>query len=475
MKKSDIGIYGLGLMGRNIALNFNDSGFYTSVFNPHLPGEERRVESFISVEAADTNIRGFDDLETFIDSLEKPRKIMLMIKTGDPVDAVLEELAPLLDRQDILIDGGNSHYRATNRRLKHLSKLNIRYVGMGISGGKEGTRKGPALMPGGDNKAWAELQPLLQPIAATSADGTPCCKWMGAEGAGHFVKMVHNGIEYALMQLIGECYHLMKAGMDMSNPEIGRAFESWNTDLLSSYLLDITTDILAAEDKEGQFILDHILDKAEQRGSGRWAVLTALDLGLPVPVISEAVFSRNMSAFKNLREEASEELDMKSDINLTPESTENLQKALMGGHLIAFAEGFWILQAANEEFDWDIPLDKVAKVWRGGCIIRSAIVNHIAESYQDNEQLSHLLLASDFKTMLHNIHDGWRSATAFGIRAEIPVPAMSAALSHFDALRTGRLPANLIQAQRDYFGAHQYERTDRPGGQLFHTNWKSKT
>ncbi len=474
MTKSDIGIYGLGVMGRNLALNINDHGFRTSVFNQKLPGEETVVEDFISGKAKDTDIQGLDEVELFVRSLQKPRKILLMVKAGAPVDNVIDQLSPLLNSGDIIIDGGNSNYTDTNRRAEKLSAKNILFVGMGVSGGEEGARYGPSLMPGGDEQAWPELKPILQPISATTSHGTSCCSWMGSEGAGHFVKMVHNGIEYAIMQLIAECYHLMKSKLEMSNDDIKNTFNSWNTDLLHSYLLDITVDILQAKDDDQQAILDFILDKAGQKGTGRWTALTALELGIPVPLITEAVFARTLSSFKDLRQDASRNIDLDINIDVPEEILDNLRDALLGGTLVAFAEGFWLLKAANKEFGWQIPFADVANVWRGGCIIRSALLKPIAEAYEEKPELSHLLLAPSLKNILQSVHTGWRSATSFGLKAGIPLPAISAALSHFDALRTERLPANLIQAQRDYFGAHQYERSDRPRGKLFHTSWKEK-
>lgn len=474
MTKSDIGIYGLGVMGRNLALNIDDHGFRTSVFNQKLPGEETVVEDFISGEAKNTDIQGFDEVESFTQSLKKPTKILLMVKAGTPVDKVIDQLSPLLNSGDILIDGGNSNYTDTNRRTKKLSSKNIRFVGMGVSGGEEGARYGPSLMPGGDEQAWPELKPILQSISAITPHGTPCCNWMGSEGAGHFAKMVHNGIEYGIMQLIAECYHLMKSKLEMPNDDIRKTFNSWNTDLLDSYLLDITVDILQVKDDNQQFILDSILDKAGQKGTGRWTALTALELGIPAPLITEAVFARTFSSFKDLREDASRNIDVDISVDKPEEILDNLSSALLGGTLVAFAEGFWLLKAANKEFGWQIPFADVANVWRGGCIIRSALLQPIAEAYEEKPELSHLLLAPSLKNVLQSVHMGWRSATSFGLKAGIPLPAMSAALSHFDALRAERLPANLIQAQRDYFGAHQYERTEQPRGEFFHTNWKEK-
>lgn len=471
MDKSKVGVYGLGVMGRNLALNFNDSGVPTSVFNPKLPGEEHVTDEFLEADASGTGIKGFNEVSNFVDSLERPRKILMMVKAGAPVDSVIGQLTPLLDADDILIDGGNSRYSDTNRRQQTLADKNIRYVGMGVSGGEEGARFGPSLMPGGDAAVWPELQPILQPVAATAPDGTPCCLWMGPQGAGHFVKMVHNGIEYAIMQLLAECYHMMKGPLAMPNNEIGNTFDSWNTSLLSSYLLEITADIFSIKDENQNPVLDTILDSAGQKGTGRWTALTALELGIPLPVISEAVFARTLSSFKDLRTQAEEHFKTATQSKETDQILEQLEDALLGSTLVAFAEGFWLIKAANEEYEWDISPADVANVWRGGCIIRSALLNPIAESYAENPNLPHLLLAPIFQDLIRSLQAGWRSATGIAQRAGIPIPATGAALAHFDGLRTGRLPANLIQAQRDYFGAHTYERVDKPRGNYFHTNW----
>lgn len=474
MKKSDIGIYGLGVMGRNLALNLNDNNFKVSAYNRNLPGEEDLAATFISGEAGGTNIQVFDEINAFVASLKRPRKILMMVKAGPPVDAVINQLSPLLNEHDILIDGGNTHYSDTGRRLEKLSQSNIRYIGMGVSGGEEGARNGPSLMPGGDAEAWPSLQPLLESVAATSPDSGPCCAWMGPGGAGHFVKMVHNGIEYAIMQLIAESYQLMSDGLQMENHKIAHIFDSWNNDLLNSYLLEITSGIFSVRDESDTLILDHILDKAGQKGTGRWTALTALELGIPLPLITEAVFARTMSSFKDLRRQASEKFSLETVSNPEKVGIKQLREALLAGQLVAFAEGFWLLQAANEEFGWDIPFTEVAQAWSGGCIIRSALLQPIAASYRENPDLPHLLLSPAFREILNTVHQGWRSVARFGVEARIAVPATTAALSHFDSLRTKRLPANLIQAQRDYFGAHQYERSDRPEGTFFHTDWQRK-
>ncbi|GAA5522655.1 decarboxylating NADP(+)-dependent phosphogluconate dehydrogenase [Aliifodinibius salicampi] len=476
MKKSDIGIYGLGVMGQNLALNFNDNEFRVSAFNRKLPGEDNLVKEFMNGPASKTAIQGFEEVEDFVQSIKPPRKILIMVKAGAPVDSVIDQLRPLLDEGDILIDGGNSHHADTNRRSDMLENQNIYYVGTGVSGGEEGARNGPSLMPGGSEKAWPEIKPLFESIAATSPDGDACCSWMGSAGAGHFVKMVHNGIEYAIMQMIAECYEIMRLGMQMDNADIAQTFSSWNSDLLSSYLLEITADIFRVKDPEDDrtYIIDHILDKAGQKGTGRWTALTALELGVPLPMITEAVFARTMSSFKDLRIKASEEFEVNTIPLLKKESLDQLREALLGGQLIAFSEGFWLLRAAKQEYGWEIPFAEVADTWSGGCIIRSALLKPIAASFREKPELQHLLLAPLLKEMTNSVHENWRLIAAHAVESGLAVPVTAAALAHFDSLRSERLPANLIQAQRDYFGAHQYERTDQPRGKFFHTKWKER-
>lgn len=477
MKKSDIGIYGLGVMGQNLALNFNDNEFRVSAFNRKLPDEDNLVKRFMNGPASETAIQGFEEVEDFVQSIKSPRKILIMVKAGAPVDSVIDQLRSFLEEGDILIDGGNSHYADTNRRSDMLEDQNIYYVGTGVSGGEEGARNGPSLMPGGSEKAWSEIKPLFESIAAISPDGNPCCSWMGPAGAGHFVKMVHNGIEYAIMQMIAECYEIMHHGMQIDNAGIAKTFSSWNSDLLSSYLLEITADIFRVKDQEDDqtYIIDHILDKAGQKGTGRWTALTALELGVPLPMITEAVFARTMSSFKDMRTKASEEFKVDTGQLLRKESLDQLRDALLGGQLIAFAEGFWLLKAAKQEYGWEIPFSEVADTWGGGCIIRSALLKPIAASFRENPELQHLLLAPLLKEMINSVHENWRLIAAQSVESGLPVPVTTAALGHFDSLRSERLPANLIQAQRDYFGAHQYERTDQPRGKLFHTDWKERS
>lgn len=472
MKKSAIGVYGLGVMGRNLALNFNDHDFPVSAYNRDMPGEKKLVNQFMSGTAAGTDIRGFDEIKAFIQSLDRPRKILLMVKAGAPVDSVIDQLIPLLDGGDIIMDGGNTHYEDTNRRMESVAKHGIQYIGMGVSGGEKGARYGPSMMPGGDPEAWPEVQPMLEAAAAKTADGIPCCAWMGRAGAGHFVKMVHNGIEYAIMQLLAECYQLMSDALELENQEIADTFDAWNEGLLESYLVEITASIFTVQDDDHNLVLDTILDKAGQKGTGRWTALTALELGVPLPLITEAVYARTMSSFKDLRKQTSENMEIQQPEEVTGISKEQLQTALLAGTVVAFAEGFWLLKAANQEFGWDISYQEVAETWQGGCIIRSALLSPIAQAFENDEQLPHLLMAPAFNELITDGQKDWRSTIAFAVKSGIPVPAMTAALSHYDGLRTGRLPANLIQAQRDFFGAHQYERTDQPRGKMFHTQWE---
>lgn len=473
MKLSDIGVYGIGVMGRNLALNLDESNYNVSVFNKSLPGEEDVVDEFLSGSAGGTAIKGFKEVNEWVESLRKPRVILLMVKAGPPVDAVIDQLLPFLEYGDIIVDGGNSHYQDTTRRLQKLSSHGIQYTGMGISGGEEGARRGPSMMPGGDKNAWPRIKPLFQSIAA-KAGGEACCRWMGPEGAGHFVKMVHNGIEYAIMQALAETYHLMSSAMQMDNDKIAGTFAFWNSGLLKSYLVEITADIFSHRDQDTGFVIDQILDKAGQKGTGRWTALTALELGIPLPLITEAVYARTMSSFKDLRGQAAQGMERKieteegsDDLDLTA-----LRDALLGAKMVAFAEGFWLLQAANEEYGWDISFADVAKVWQEGCIIRSSLLDIIAEAYEDDPGLPHLFLAPEIKKLTHNIQPHWRKTVSYAIKNGIPVPALSASLAHFDGLSTKRLPAHLIQAQRDYFGAHTYERLDKPRGEFFHTDWQ---
>lgn len=476
MKKGNIGVYGLGVMGRNLALNLEENGYRVSLFNRTVPGkEENVVSSFLENEGQSKDFLGTDSREAFIESLESPRKVLLMVKAGEAVDNVIEQLAPLLSPGDILIDGGNSHFKDTVRRVQELQKKDILFVGMGVSGGEQGARYGPSLMPGGSAAAWEKLRPILQDIAARDGEGKPCCTRIGEEGSGHFVKMVHNGIEYADMQLIAECYHFMKEVLKMPAGEIGTVLEKWNSGPLNSYLLEITSDILRATDNDGKPLVDKILDSAGQKGTGLWTSVSALENGSPLPVITSAVFARVFSSLKGLRKDLSKKLDGPApQTNASEEASfhiNTLQKAFWAGRIIILAEGFFFIRQLSKENSWGVDLAEVARIWQNGCIIRSKLLKPVREALLTESNDIHLLKAEVFRETLQATLPDLRKIVSNGIQNGIPVPAMSNALAQYDMLRSGWLPANLIQAQRDYFGSHTYERVDRPRGTHFHTDW----
>ena len=475
MRKSDIGVYGLGVMGRNLALNLEEQGFRVSVFNRIAPEEKNIVREFLEAEGKDKNFFGADSAKEFINSVDLPRKILLMIKAGTAVDEVIDQLIPWVDSGDILIDGGNSYYEDTARRVQRLSSKQIHFVGMGISGGETGARDGPSLMPGGSPEAWNPIKTILESIAAETPGGDPCCAWMGQGGAGHFVKMVHNGIEYADMQLMAEIYHLLRQGLEFSSIDIGEFFDKWNRGILESYLMEITADIFTVRDDSGEPLVEKILDAAGQHGTGKWAVNSALDLGVPTPLIASGVFSRIISGLKDLRSGGLTRLmgphqSMKS---APSEVLDNLEKALLAARILVLSEGFFLLKAAGDTYGWSYRLDRVARTWQGGCIIRSQLLEPVEEAYLLDADLPHLLLSEYFMDQLEESISGLRSIVKEAIDAGIPVPAFSAAIAQYDALRSEWLPANLIQAQRDYFGAHRYERIDRSRGTFFHTEWRN--
>ncbi|MDZ7717275.1 MAG: decarboxylating NADP(+)-dependent phosphogluconate dehydrogenase [Balneolaceae bacterium] len=475
MNSLQIGIYGLGVMGRNLALNLEDNGFSVSVFNRKAPGEETIVQDFMKAEGQDKNFYGADSLVGFIQSLESPRKILLMVKAGKPVDQVLESLIPHLDKGDIIIDGGNSYYRDTIRRINKLQSDGVQFVGMGVSGGEQGARFGPSLMPGGSHEAWPEIKPFFENIAAKAFDGTPCCRWVGEGGAGHFVKMVHNGIEYADMQLLAEVYHILKESLGMQAAEIGRLFKLWNETSLNSYLMEITSKIFMATDDDGEPLVEKILDCAAQKGTGRWTAIEALQHNVALPGISQAVFARFFSNLVEIRNEFSETQNSISAASFNREELiENLEKTLLACRLTAYAEGFFMISSVSDEFEWDINYSSIAKIWQGGCIIRSVLLKEIEQVFQKKPNLKHLYLFDDFSEQLSELQSGWRSVVSHAINSGIPVPCMSAYMSLYDTLRSNTLPANLIQAQRDFFGAHTYERIDKPRGQFFHTDWENQ-
>lgn len=474
--KSQIGIYGLGVMGKNLALNFEENGYSVSIYNRNAEGEKYVVDEFLAFEGLGKHFYGAKSVEKFIDSLESPRKILLMVKAGSPVDLVIEELLPYLDKNDIIIDGGNSNYSDTNRRVKMLQEKEILFVGMGVSGGEEGARNGPSLMPGGDKKAWPIIEPMFKKIAAKAFDGSPCCAWMGSEGAGHLVKMIHNGIEYADMQLIAESYHIMKSVLSMNSAKISEVFQDWTETELDSYLIEITADILKVKDDDGFPLVDKILDAAGQKGTGKWTAVTALDAGIPLPVISQAVYSRFSSSLTELRR-------MCANHNHKPrlygdgdreKLLHSLAQALFASRMTAYAEGFHLITSIGNANNWEIDPASIALIWQGGCIIRSDLLNDIRKAYLNDLSLEHLFRSGFYQTSFEKLEGGWRDTVKLAVEEGVPTPCLSAALNQFDTLRSDKLPANLIQAQRDYFGAHTYERTDRMRGKFFHTNWQEK-
>ncbi|MFL5305588.1 MAG: decarboxylating NADP(+)-dependent phosphogluconate dehydrogenase [Polyangia bacterium] len=472
MEKADIGLVGLAVMGENLILNMESHGYTVAVFNRTV----EKVDRFVAGRAKGKKIVGAHTLQEFVGSLKSPRKIMLMVKAGKPVDELIEELTPFLSKGDILIDGGNSHFPDTIRRTKDLEAKGFLYIGTGVSGGEEGALKGPSIMPGGSAAAWPHVKPIFQGIAAKVEDGTPCCDWVGSDGAGHFVKMVHNGIEYGDMQLICESYQMMKDLLGMSADDMHQVFADWNKGELDSYLIEITRDILAFKDKDGTPLVDKILDSAGQKGTGKWTSVTSLDLGIPLTLISEAVFARCLSALKEERVAASKLLrGPKPQFNGDKKAfIADLGKALYASKVVSYAQGYQLLQAAAQEWKWDLSYGGIALMWRGGCIIRSKFLGKIKEAYDKDPKLSNLLLAPYFRDLIDGAQESWRRVVAQAALNGIWIPAHATALSFYDGFRAGRLPANLLQAQRDYFGAHQYERLDQPRGQFFHTNWTGR-
>lgn len=476
MEKSEIGIYGLGVMGQNLALNFDSKGISVSVYNRMEKGEAHITGDFLKNIADRTSIKGTYSIEEFINSLESPRRILIMVRAGKAVDEIIDQLLPHLNKTDIIIDGGNSHYLDTNRRQEWLTDQGILFLGIGISGGEEGARTGPAIMPGGSEEAKAKIIPLLNAIAAKASDGTPCCEWVGDGGAGHFIKMVHNGIEYADMQLIAEVFHIMKSSMGMSYPEMVSVLRNWNKESLSSYLIEITAEILEYPDSDGSPLIDKILDAANQKGTGKWTVESALELGVPLPVVSAAVFSRNFSVYKSMRSSIHGFFTAQNEVvnKTTKQNINDLHNAFLASRMMALAEGFFLIKEASEVFKWNINPVVVARNWRAGCIIRSNLLDPIAEEFSKNPSLEHLLLSDWYKNDLLELLSGWRKTVAEAGNHGVPIPCLSAALHQFEMLRTLNLPANLIQAQRDYFGAHTYERVDASRNLFFHTNWSKQ-
>lgn len=466
---SDIGLIGLAVMGQNLVLNMADHKYRVSVFNRTTS----KTDEFLAGPAKGKAVQGFHQLVDFVKSLKKPRRVMLMVKAGDPVDEFIELLIPHLEKGDIIIDGGNSHFPDTQRRYLDLKAKGLLFIGAGISGGEEGARHGPSIMPGGNPDAWPHIKEIFQAIAARSEDGEPCCDWVGIGGAGHYVKMVHNGIEYGDMQLICEAFDFLRKGPRFSFDELASTFSHWNQGVLDSYLIEITADIFKKKDKDGTPLVEKILDVAGQKGTGKWTGIDALDRGMPLTLIGEAVFARCLSSLKEERQEASRHhgavsYEMKLDKKTLSDA---MAQALYAAKLVSYAQGFMLMRSASEENKWNLNFGSIALMWRGGCIIRSKFLGKIKEAYERNPQLLSLLLDPFFIGEITHALPSWRKIVAEGVLAGIPMPCMITALSFFDGYRSSQLPANLLQAQRDYFGAHTYERVDAPRGQFFHTNW----
>jgi len=464
---ADIAVIGLAVMGQNLILNMNDHGFKVVAHNR----TQAKVDEFLQGPAKDTNVVGAYSLQEMVDKLAKPRKVMLMVRAGEVVDQFIQQLLPLLEPGDIIIDGGNSNYPDTNRRVAELKPHGIHYVGSGVSGGEEGARFGPSIMPGGDEAAWQHVKPIFQAISAKTDAGEACCDWVGADGAGHFVKMVHNGIEYGDMQLISEAFHFMKSGLGLDHQQMQQIFADWNNTELDSYLVEITADILGYQDQDGAPLVEKILDTAGQKGTGKWTGINALDMGIPLTLITESVFSRCLSALKDQRVAASE-LFQRQDLPVEgdkAEWVEALRQALLASKIISYAQGFMLMRQASDENQWDLNYGNVALMWRGGCIIRARFLRHIKAAYQRDPKLPNLMLDPYFAELLERAQSAWRNIVTLGLQQGLPLPAFSSALAYYDGYRSATLPANLIQAQRDYFGAHTYERIDQEG--TFHTDW----
>jgi len=469
---SDIGLIGLAVMGENLVLNIESKGFRVTVYNRTT----QKVDDFLAGRAKGKKITGAHSVEDLVKSLKRPRKVMIMVKAGSAVDDMINTLIPHLEKGDIIIDGGNTHFPDTNRRTAQVESKGLLYIGTGVSGGEEGALLGPSIMPGGSKAAWHEVKPIFQAIAAKVEDGTPCCDWVGENGAGHFVKMVHNGIEYGDMQLICEAYQIMRDLLHMSADEMHLVFKEWNKGDLDSYLIEITRDILAFKDADGKPLVDKILDTAGQKGTGKWTAVAALDQGIPLTLIGEAVFSRCLSAVKEERIKASKVLHGPSPAISTDKTKfiNDLKDALYASKIVSYAQGYALMRSAAVEYKWDLNYGGIALMWRGGCIIRSVFLGKIKEAFVNNPSLTNLLLDPFFKDKVEKAQKGWRNLVSTAAVNGIPVPAISSALGYFDGYRCEKLPANLLQAQRDYFGAHTYERMDKPRGEFFHTNWTGR-
>jgi 6-phosphogluconate dehydrogenase len=469
----DIGLIGLAVMGQNLVLNMNDHGYKVAVFNRTVS----KVDDFLADEAKGTQVVGAHSIEEMCGLLKTPRRVMIMVKAGDVVDHTIEQVLPYLEKGDILIDGGNSLYTDSTRRTKDLAAKGILFIGTGVSGGEEGARFGPSIMPGGNKEAWPHVKEIFQSIAAKVEDGTPCCDWVGEDGAGHYVKMVHNGIEYGDMQLIGEAYQLLKDGLGLTPDELAEIFAEWNKGELDSFLIDISATIFAKKDDDGKPMVDKILDAAGQKGTGKWTAISALDLGQPVTLIGESVFARCLSALKDERVKAAKVLKgprKRKKLDGQKEFIEEVRLALYCSKMVSYAQGYMLLRAAEKDQGWNLNMGGVALMWRGGCIIRSIFLGDIKAAFDRNSKLQNLLLDKFFSSAMNKYQASWRKAIIHGIRIGVPMPAFATALAFYDGYRTERLPANLLQAQRDFFGAHTYERVDKPRGEFFHTNWTGR-
>jgi 6-phosphogluconate dehydrogenase len=466
----DIGLIGLAVMGQNLVLNMNDHGFKVAVFNRTTS----KVDEFINHEAKGTQVVGAHSAEELCKLLKRPRRVMLMVKAGDVVDQTIEHVLPYLEKGDIIIDGGNSLFTDSNRRRKELAEKGILFIGTGVSGGEEGARFGPSIMPGGDPAAWPYVKEIFQAIAAKVEDGSPCCDWVGPDGAGHYVKMVHNGIEYGDIQLICEAYQLLRDALGLTPDELAEIFTEWNKGELDSYLIEITSKIFAKKDEDGQPLIDRILDTAGQKGTGKWTAISALDLGQPVTLIGESVFARCLSALKDERVAASKILEGPKKVLTISEKKafiEDVRRALYCSKMVSYAQGYMLLRAIEQEQKWELNMGGIALMWRGGCIIRSVFLGNIKAAFDKNPKLQNLLLDDFFSSALNKYGSSWRKAIIHAIEIGVPTPAFSTALAFYDGYRSENLPANLLQAQRDFFGAHTYERVDKPRGEYFHTNW----
>lgn len=471
-QKADIGLIGLAVMGENLVLNMESHGFRVAVFNRSV----EKVDKFVNGRGKGKKFIGAHSLEELVENLDRPRKVMMLVKAGQPVDDFIEKLIPLLEPGDVIIDGGNSHFPDTIRRTRYVESKGLLYIGTGVSGGEEGALKGPSMMPGGSPRAWPLVKDIFQSIAAKVEDGSPCCDWVGEDGAGHFVKMVHNGIEYGDMQLISEAYHLMRDYLKLSHDEMHDIFDLWNQGDLDSYLIEITRDIMGFRDENGEPLLEKILDAAGQKGTGKWTAISSLEIGVPLTLIGEAVYSRILSSQKEERVRAAGII--KSRVEHLDEEKEEfvnaIHDALFASKIVSYAQGYVLMKEAAKENNWNLNYGGIALMWRGGCIIRSAFLSKIKDAFDNNPDLENLMLDSYFHEKLQAAQEGWRKVVSVAARIGVPVPAFSSALAYFDGYRTANLPANLLQAQRDYFGAHTYERVDKDRGEYFHTNWTGR-